>query len=93
MTNQNIEFFPPLVDPQNLQPLLPYDTGLCSKSGANYQVLSGIPRVVPNLTNYADAFGEQWKRWRLTQLDSHTGTSITADRVNRCLGDELVNKL
>ena len=93
MTNQNIEFFPPLVDPQNLQPLLPCDTGLCSKSGANYQVLSGIPRVVPNLTNYADAFGEQWKRWRLTQLDSHTGTSITADRVNRCLGDELVNKL
>ena len=93
MTNQNIESFPPLVDPQNLQPLLPCDAGLCSKSGANYQVLSGIPRVVPNLTNYADAFGEQWKRWRLTQLDSHTGTSITADRLNRCLGDELVHKL
>jgi 2-polyprenyl-3-methyl-5-hydroxy-6-metoxy-1,4-benzoquinol methylase len=93
MTNQNIESFPPLVDPQNLQPLLPCDAGLCSKSGANYQVLSGIPRVVPNLTNYADAFGDQWKRWRLTQLDSHTGTSITADRLNRCLGDELVHKL
>ena len=93
MTSPAIECFPPLVDPQNLQPLLPCDAGLRSKSGASYQVLSGIPRVVPNLTNYADAFGQQWKRWRLTQLDSQTNTTITADRMNRCLGQELMKVL
>jgi len=93
MTNATIESYPPLVDPQTLQPLLPCENGLRCESGASYQVLSDIPRVVPNLTNYADAFGEQWKRWRLTQLDSHTGTTITADRLNRCLGRELIKTM
>ena len=93
MTNPSTECFPPLVDPQNFMLLLPCDAGLCSKSGASYQVISGIPRVVPNLTNYVDAFGEQWKRWRLTQLDSQTNTTITADRMNRCLGQELMKVL
>ena len=36
---------------------------------------------------YADAFGLQWKQYRLTQLDSHTGSPITAERARRCLGD------
>ena len=93
MTHATIESFPPLVDPQTLQPLLSCDGGLRCASGASYQMLSDIPRVVPDLTNYADAFGEQWKRWRLTQLDSHTGTTITADRLNRCLGRELIKTM
>jgi len=38
---------------------------------------------------YADAFGEQWKRYRLTQLDSHSGLPVSRDRARRCLGDEL----
>jgi 2-polyprenyl-3-methyl-5-hydroxy-6-metoxy-1,4-benzoquinol methylase len=35
---------------------------------------------------YAAHFGEQWKRYRLTQLDSYTGHPITRERLARCLG-------
>ena len=30
--------------------------------------------------------GRQWRRFRLTQLDSHTGLSLTETRLRRCLG-------
>lgn len=49
---------------------------------------NGIPRFVPN-SNYAGAFGAQWKRYRLTQLDSYTRMTITRDRARRCIGEEL----
>lgn len=52
----------------------------------------GIPRFVP-CSNYADAFGAQWKRYRLTQLDSYSKTRITRDRALRCLGPELQTKI
>src|SRR4051812_8157241 len=55
--------------------------------GHTFPVRDGIPRFVGD-TTYADAFGAQWLRYRLTQLDSHTGTSISYDRARRCLGDE-----
>jgi SAM-dependent methyltransferase len=45
--------------------------------------------------NYAAAFGEQWKAFRKTQLDSYTGTNITRIRLERCLGgsfDVIVGK-
>jgi SAM-dependent methyltransferase len=42
---------------------------------------------------YASAFGDQWNRWQLTQLDSHTGVPISRDRLLRCLGHELVAAL
>jgi 2-polyprenyl-3-methyl-5-hydroxy-6-metoxy-1,4-benzoquinol methylase len=48
-------------------------------------ITNGIPRFVKK-DNYASAFGEQWKRYRLTQLDSHTGQPISEDRLKRCLG-------
>lgn len=66
-----------------------YDNGLkCIAGGESLRVSRGIPRFVPE-TNYANAFGEQWKKYRLTQLDSHSGHSITRDRIRRCLGEEL----
>lgn len=37
--------------------------------------------------SYASLFGEQWKQYKKTQLDSYTGTNISARRLNRCLGD------
>ena len=61
---------------------------LVSASGQKYPVIWGIPRLLENANNYAAAFGEQWKRWRSTQLDSFTGTSISRDRIYRCLGSE-----
>jgi 2-polyprenyl-3-methyl-5-hydroxy-6-metoxy-1,4-benzoquinol methylase len=47
---------------------------------------NNIPRFAPN-GSYASLFGDQWKEYKKTQLDSYTGTSISAERLNRCLGD------
>jgi 2-polyprenyl-3-methyl-5-hydroxy-6-metoxy-1,4-benzoquinol methylase len=47
--------------------------------------VGGIPRFVPT-DGYASSFGLQWNRYRRTQLDSHTGTHISRDRLERCLG-------
>jgi SAM-dependent methyltransferase len=37
-------------------------------------------------STYADAFGLQWNRFRTTQHDSSTATTISRDRLERCLG-------
>jgi SAM-dependent methyltransferase len=52
---------------------------LCPSCGETYPIVSGIPRFVRGET-YADNFGLQWNRFRTTQLDSHSGTSITRER-------------
>lgn len=62
-------------------------------STSRYPIVSGIPRILPEASSYATAFGEQWNRWRLTQLDSHTGIPISRDRLWRCLGPEVVGRL
>ena len=51
-----------------------------------------IPRFVTQ-SNYADAFGVQWKKYRRTQLDSFTQTTISRDRAFRCMGEELWSAL
>lgn len=38
-------------------------------------------------SGYVESFGEQWLRHQRTQLDSHTGFSITSDRLRRMFGD------
>lgn len=53
--------------------------------GCAYPVVRGVPRFVP-LDNYAAAFGIQWNAFRKTQLDSHTGTAISHDRLCRIAG-------
>jgi 2-polyprenyl-3-methyl-5-hydroxy-6-metoxy-1,4-benzoquinol methylase len=50
-----------------------------------------IPRFVDS-GSYASLFGDQWKEYKKTQLDSYSGLPITANRLNRCLG-ELSNSL
>ncbi len=45
---------------------------------------------------YASLFGDQWKQYKKTQLDSYSGSPITEKRLNRCLGslkDSLNGKL
>jgi SAM-dependent methyltransferase len=44
-----------------------------------YPIRNGIPRFVP-ATNYADNFGMQWNKFSQTQLDSHSGHPISAQR-------------
>jgi ubiquinone/menaquinone biosynthesis C-methylase UbiE/uncharacterized protein YbaR (Trm112 family) len=51
----------------------------CRHCGAFWPVLNGIPRFV-SADNYARSFGEEWNLFSKTQLDSHTGTTISRDR-------------
>ena len=57
-------------------------TGLiqCAACQATYPVRRGIPRFVSS-DQYAESFGFQWNRFRSTQLDSHTGKPLTANRL------------
>lgn len=51
---------------------------------------AGIYRFA-NSGSYASLFGDQWKHFKKTQLDSYSGVPITETRLNRCLGPELQN--
>lgn len=42
---------------------------LVSASGAEYPIVNGIPRFVPD--HYAKGFGLQWNRHDVTQIDNH----------------------
>ncbi len=57
----------------------------CSGCQAHYPIIRFIPRFVP-ADNYAGSFGFQWNRFRQTQLDSFSGTTITRDRFLRQSG-------
>src|SRR5260221_10215924 len=61
---------------------------LTCPSGCSTPVISGIPRFVGS-ANYASGFGLQWNAFRKTQLDSYTGTTISRDRLEKCLGGSL----
>lgn len=61
---------------------------LACPKGCRFPFVRGIPRFVSS-DNYAAAFGSQWKAFRRIQLDSFTGTSISEDRLARCLGGSL----
>jgi SAM-dependent methyltransferase len=60
---------------------------LCD-AGCRIPVIGRIPRFVTS-DNYAASFGQQWKRFRRTQLDSFTRLSISRERLTRCLGGSL----
>ena len=59
----------------------------CPK-GCSFPLVNAIPRFVPQ-DNYASSFGLQWNEYRTTQLDSHTGLSISHDRLKGLLGGSL----
>jgi SAM-dependent methyltransferase len=63
-------------------------TSLRCDDGCSFPVANGIPRIVES-ERYASAFGWQWNKFRRTQLDSHTGTTVSQDRLTRCLGGNL----
>ena len=47
---------------------------------------NGIKYFAPT-NSYASLFGDQWKAYKKTQLDSYSGSPITEKRLDRCLGD------
>ena len=63
-------------------------SSLTCSAGCSVPVINGIPRFVDS-DNYASGFGLQWNAFRKTQLDSYTGTTISRDRLTRCLGGSL----
>lgn len=69
-------------------PLQSGERSLNCERGCTYEILNGIPRFVPMRT-YASSFGLQWNTYRTTQLDSHTGLSISYDRLARIAGGSL----
>jgi SAM-dependent methyltransferase len=58
---------------------------LSCPSACRFPVVNNVPRFVTS-NNYASGFGLQWNAFRRTQLDSYTGTTISRDRLTRCLG-------
>ena len=98
MNNQKITKWPSYINPENGEELsqeinLNNQTYLRSIDDTKYPVIKGIPRILENFDNYSLAFGEQWLRWRKTQLDSYSLTTITSDRLLRCLGNQIIGKL
>jgi len=76
------------VAPLTKNKLVLSDSKLVSDSGEKFPVIDGIPRFV-ELDNYANAFGLQWKSFAKIQLDSYNGSTISKDRLVRCLGTSL----
>lgn len=98
MNNQQITKWPSYIDPKNgkeltLETNLNNYKYLRSINGTTYPIIKGIPRILENFDNYTSAFGEQWLRWRKTQLDSFTFTNISRVRLFRCLGNQILDKL
>ena len=60
----------------------PLTEDLKCPAGCTFPIVNNIPRFV-STENYANAFGRQWNKFRKTQLDSHTGTTISRDRLQR----------
>jgi 2-polyprenyl-3-methyl-5-hydroxy-6-metoxy-1,4-benzoquinol methylase len=57
----------------------------CRACGKSFPIVAGLPRFVPS-ANYAASFGFQWNIHARTQLDSHSGLSISHDRLWAALG-------
>lgn len=80
----------PLVCPQHGALIVPSDETDAYRcpAGCMYPIVRGIPRFVRD-EGYAASFGLQWNVFRRTQLDSHTGTTISRDRLARIAGGSL----
>jgi SAM-dependent methyltransferase len=75
-------------DPISQETLVKKGDVLVNRAGDEYPIVGGIPRFVRS-ENYAADFGAQWNRFPTTQLDSHTGTAISEERLSRCFRGEL----
>src|SRR5437870_3321586 len=78
----------PLVSDNGAAEITASTRSLVCRSGCRIPVVCGIPRFVRS-EGYAAGFGGQWKKFRRTQLDSFTGTTISGDRLTRCVGGSL----
>jgi 2-polyprenyl-3-methyl-5-hydroxy-6-metoxy-1,4-benzoquinol methylase len=84
--------WPPWACPSDGSGLLVGEAEARCPNGHAFPVRRGIVRLAEGAA-YSEAFGAQWLRYRRTQLDSYTGTSISGDRARRCVGETLWNDL
>jgi len=54
-------------------------------NGKSFEIVNFIPRFVPD-SSYTQSFGDQWNRYRRTQLDRFNGTTLSRDRFFRDTG-------
>jgi len=64
----------------NKKGIIPKELLVCDGCGKSFPIINNIPRFVPH-EDYTNTFGFQWDLHRKTQLDSHTGLSISRDRL------------
>lgn len=84
--------WPQPICPTHKSPLVPEKDKLLCPQGHHFDIVNSIPRFVAP-SSYADSFGAQWHKYRLTQLDSFLNITITRDRTRRALGEHLWNNL
>lgn len=83
------QMLPIWLDPIDNSPLEQKGDELVStNSHRSYAIVNNIPRFV-SLDNYASSFGKQWILFSKTQLDSHTGLSLSEERLSRCLNGSI----
>ena len=83
--------FPSFYNRKNNTPYTKVDNKYVS-GDETAEVINGIPHFVKD-GSYASLFGDQWKAYKKTQLDSYTKSPISENRLNRCLGDNLKDNL
>lgn len=78
--------------PHDAGPLIGGDGFFRCARDHSFPVIGGIPRFVSGDT-YSNAFGLQWRTYPRTQLDSHTGTTLSRDRARRVLSPSVFDAL
>lgn len=53
----------------------------CPSCNRKYQIRNAIPRFVESDENYAENFGDQWHKFRTTQIDRLSGHDLSGSRL------------
>jgi 2-polyprenyl-3-methyl-5-hydroxy-6-metoxy-1,4-benzoquinol methylase len=53
----------------------------CTSCNTEYSITKGIPRFVKNDENYAENFGFQWNKFRVTQIDRFGNHDLSGSRL------------
>lgn len=87
-TKNNLKF-PEIVCPADRLSFERRGNEMVCPNGHKFTEDNGIPCLLFSGGRYTDAFGEQWNKYRITQLDSYTNTTISQERLKKSLGYEL----
>ncbi len=83
--------FPSFYNRKNYKPYTKVDNKYISDDNTA-EIINDIPRFAAS-GSYASLFGDQWKEYKKTQLDSYTGSPTSESRLDRCMGNGLKDNL